>query len=312
MWRAEPWEGEGFGRALLGVGARGRNRGLDRKRRETAQSMAAQQCAGGKRSRDASEALNDVAGTFRCSITSSLVLDPVTTCDGQLYERGAIEEWLTMHSTSPNTGERLSSKMLTPSQAIKGAVERLVFSGCLAPEESREWMLRKAVTMLAKGEDTEAQPLLERALVEGEAAAGWHLGRLLIIQRAANAGVAEAAADVTKLNDTSLAGGSRWLTMDDVKVGDFVRFLPEDEAEAAFMFHNQLAARREWAILEWREHGSLEGEVRYNRVAGKRLKIVETDLDDCTVRLRGWCHLPTRERLTVSLHWWPVACLVCA
>ena len=169
MWRAEPWEGEGFGRALLGVGARGRNRGLDRKRRETAQSMAAQQCAGGKRSRDASEALNDVAGTFRCSITSSLVLDPVTTCDGQLYERGAIEEWLTMHSTSPNTGERLSSKMLTPSQAIKGAVERLVFSGCLAPEESREWMLRKAVTMLAKGEDTEAQPLLVADAKQGAA-----------------------------------------------------------------------------------------------------------------------------------------------
>ena len=58
---------------------------------------------------------------------------------------------------------------------------------------------------------------------------------------------------------------------------------------------------------------TVEGEVRYNRVAGKRLKIVETDLDDCTVRLRGeGFHLPTRERLTDWWDWWPVACLVCA
>ena len=34
---------------------------------------------GEKRTRDAADALNDVAATFRCSITTSLVLDPVTT-----------------------------------------------------------------------------------------------------------------------------------------------------------------------------------------------------------------------------------------
>ena len=60
---------------------------------------------GEKRSRDAAAALNDVASTFRCSITTSLVVDPVTTADGQLYERRAIEEWFQTKSTSPNTGK---------------------------------------------------------------------------------------------------------------------------------------------------------------------------------------------------------------
>ena len=187
---------------------------------------------GDKRKRDASEALSDIAGSLRCSITSSLVLDPVTTCDGQLYERTAIEEWLQSHTTSPNTGNRLASKTLTPTPSVRTVVERLVFSGCLEPEETREWMLRKAMALLKKGEATEAQPLLERALAEGEAAAGYHLGRLLI-DRAATAGVADAIAAVAKLNGAPQGDQQPIRSLDEVGEGDTVRVLPEAQVEAA-------------------------------------------------------------------------------
>jgi hypothetical protein len=40
--------------------------------------------------------------------------DPVFTSDGHTYERHAIHEWLFDHDTSPNTGERLRHKEVTP------------------------------------------------------------------------------------------------------------------------------------------------------------------------------------------------------
>ena len=40
--------------------------------------------------------------------------DPVSLCDGQIYERVAIEDWLEFQDTSPVTGEPLAPKMLTP------------------------------------------------------------------------------------------------------------------------------------------------------------------------------------------------------
>jgi len=228
---------------------------------------------GDKRKCDASEALSDIAGSFRCSITSSLVLDPVTTCDGQLYEQTAIQEWLQTHSTSPNTGSRLASKTLTPSPAVKTAVERLVLSGCLEPEEMREWMLRKALKLLDLGEAAEAQPLLERALAEGEAAASYHLGRLLI-DRAATAGVPDAIATVAKLG---LQQGDQQpiSSLDDVSVGETVRVLPEAQAAAAVEAHNASRPR---------------GGARLNfppkRVlCGQEVKVLVKDSSDKTIKV---------------------------
>jgi hypothetical protein len=40
--------------------------------------------------------------------------DPVSTMDGQTYERAAITEWLENNDTSPSTGEILSDKSLIP------------------------------------------------------------------------------------------------------------------------------------------------------------------------------------------------------
>jgi hypothetical protein len=54
-----------------------------------------------------------------CPITHELMVDPVATSDGQLYERRAIEQWLQDHETSPLSGAALSSRMLIPIVMIR-------------------------------------------------------------------------------------------------------------------------------------------------------------------------------------------------
>jgi hypothetical protein len=50
------------------------------------------------------------------------MMDPVFTCDGHTYERLAIQEWLRDHDTSPNTGEALRHKELTPNIMARGLI----------------------------------------------------------------------------------------------------------------------------------------------------------------------------------------------
>jgi flagellar biosynthesis GTPase FlhF len=59
---------------------------------------------------------------FICSITHDLMIDPVSAADGHTYERGAIEEWLVGHSTSPMTGAELEVKMLFPNHIMRGFI----------------------------------------------------------------------------------------------------------------------------------------------------------------------------------------------
>jgi hypothetical protein len=52
-------------------------------------------------------------------VTEELMLDPVIAADGQTYERSDLQDWLQRHDTSPITGNKLSSKDLTPNTALK-------------------------------------------------------------------------------------------------------------------------------------------------------------------------------------------------
>ena len=49
-----------------------------------------------------------------CPITLDPIKTAVVTCDGHVYERGAIEGWLGTHDTSPYTNLVLESKALYP------------------------------------------------------------------------------------------------------------------------------------------------------------------------------------------------------
>lgn len=59
---------------------------------------------------------------YYCPITSELMSDPVICSDGHSYERSAIEEWLQINNTSPNTGLALLDTSLIPNHALKAAI----------------------------------------------------------------------------------------------------------------------------------------------------------------------------------------------
>eukprot|EP00041_Stephanoeca_diplocostata_P001338 m.19599 g.19599 ORF g.19599 m.19599 type:complete len:54 (-) comp11893_c1_seq1:298-459(-) len=42
--------------------------------------------------------------SFECPVTHDIMIDPVSTTDGQSYERTAITKWLRENDTSPATG----------------------------------------------------------------------------------------------------------------------------------------------------------------------------------------------------------------
>ena len=60
---------------------------------------------------------------FFCPITDDIMRDPVSTADGQTYERAAIESWLERSDTSPATGAQLPSKTLIPNIALRQSIE---------------------------------------------------------------------------------------------------------------------------------------------------------------------------------------------
>ena len=66
---------------------------------------------------------DDAPDHLKCPISQMLLRDPVTTADGQTYERKHITKWLKRHTTSPLTGAELASKQLTPNVLAKKAVE---------------------------------------------------------------------------------------------------------------------------------------------------------------------------------------------
>ena len=59
---------------------------------------------------------------FLCPLTLEPMQDPVVTCDGQTYERGAIEQWLAQSSTSPLTGQQLPHLGLAPNVVLRGLI----------------------------------------------------------------------------------------------------------------------------------------------------------------------------------------------
>jgi len=201
-----------------------------------------------KRQREAEprDLVGEIAADLRCSISSSLIVEPVLTADGHLYEKKEIEEWLRTHDTSPKTGKRLTSKVLTPAVTVRSTIEHLVSSGHLADEEVREWKTRKGVVLLADGKVDAAKELFKEAKAAGDASAGYHLAkvlldeaRLLLVE--ADAGGVEEAAGLLRSHwagdDASGAGGApagptTLTSVRDVRVGQRVRVLSVDVCQA--------------------------------------------------------------------------------
>lgn len=58
-----------------------------------------------------------------CPISHSIMMDPVICADGHTYERSSIQNWLSKHSTSPNTNEELSHKQLVPNLSLRNLIQ---------------------------------------------------------------------------------------------------------------------------------------------------------------------------------------------
>ncbi len=68
----------------------------------------------------------DIPNDYLCPITMLPMEDPVMCTDGHSYERSAIEEWFTRKTTSPKTGSRLTTTMVIPNIALKGAIREYI------------------------------------------------------------------------------------------------------------------------------------------------------------------------------------------
>lgn len=73
--------------------------------------------------------LMPIPESFRCPISQDVMVDPVATVDGAIYERSYIEQWFRQRAqqdepvTSPATGVELRSKLLLPLVALQKAIE---------------------------------------------------------------------------------------------------------------------------------------------------------------------------------------------
>lgn len=76
------------------------------------------------------EAVPDVVDTprqFVCPVTHRIMEDPVTTMDGQIYERYAIEEWFRRKKiTSPMTGLVLPSLEVRPDDKLRDSINNFL------------------------------------------------------------------------------------------------------------------------------------------------------------------------------------------
>ena len=88
--------------------------------------------------RSVCKAMDESAAEFCCPITQELPIDPVTAEDGRVYERSAIEEWLTKNEKSPHTNEPMGKKLL-PALQVKNMIASMVKSGALSGDKCAAW-----------------------------------------------------------------------------------------------------------------------------------------------------------------------------
>ena len=83
--------------------------------------------------------INDAAADLLCPISQELPVDPVIAEDGQIYERGAIVEWLSRNATSPITRAPMGTKLL-PAVPVRNTIGSLIKSGAIDGELAEEWL----------------------------------------------------------------------------------------------------------------------------------------------------------------------------
>ena len=65
---------------------------------------------------------------FICSISHNIMIDPVKTDDGMIYDRESIEKWFEYRQTSPLTGLELPTKKLVSCNELKKNIEKYLIN----------------------------------------------------------------------------------------------------------------------------------------------------------------------------------------
>lgn len=109
-------------------------------------------------------AINGIADEYICPITHELPIEPVTAQDGRIYEKSAIQRWLSEHQRSPATGAPMGTQLL-PATQVRNSIEHLVQSGLIEGDKANNW--RKKI-------QAEEQLKQLRAKAEGGDATAMH------------------------------------------------------------------------------------------------------------------------------------------
>ena len=103
-----------------------------------------------KRTRELALSLSE---EYICAITQELMVDPVTTDDGNTYERMALQSWLETSTKCPlDPSVTIDPNRLISSRAIFKSIEKLVNSGNIDEGIRSEWLARKKKVDLAKAQ----------------------------------------------------------------------------------------------------------------------------------------------------------------
>jgi hypothetical protein len=88
---------------------------------------------------------------FRCGLTHNVMTDPVTTLNGDTYERSAIEDWINRNGKCPMTWAPLSIADLAPNLALRRIIERTMRkrAGKTDRAASKSWSPKKVGATLA-------------------------------------------------------------------------------------------------------------------------------------------------------------------
>lgn len=86
----------------------------------------------------AQDQVSSIPSKALCELSGAMMCDPVMTPDGHLFERAALEDWMTVSSSNPTTGAPLSLEQCTPAQQIQELIQGYqlqMISACqIAPE----------------------------------------------------------------------------------------------------------------------------------------------------------------------------------
>lgn len=66
----------------------------------------------------------NIPNEFLCPITTEVMRNPVMLTDGHVYEKEAIEKWLTNHNTSPLTKAVVSKDYIVPCYVLRKMIEK--------------------------------------------------------------------------------------------------------------------------------------------------------------------------------------------